>query len=69
MLYVLYALQVQALQAVPLAKVQAGKMLIELDSDLKPDVAKIMEEIIDSNDHLSTVSLLSLLSRQYLLPI
>jgi hypothetical protein len=31
-------------------------MLIELDSDMKPDVAKIMEEIIDSNDHLSTVS-------------
>jgi hypothetical protein len=43
-------------QILPLAKVQAGKMLIELDSDLKPDIAKIMEEIIDSNDHLTMVS-------------
>jgi L-fucose mutarotase/ribose pyranase (RbsD/FucU family) len=44
------------IQGLLLAKVEAGKMLIELDSDLKPDVAKIMEEIIDSNDHLSMVS-------------
>ena len=43
------------LQVLPLDKVQAGKMLIELDSDLKPDVAKIMEEFIDSNDHLTMV--------------
>lgn len=53
-LHVLHVLQVS--QVSPLSKIQAGKMLIELDSDLKPDIAKIMEEIIDSNDHLSTVS-------------
>jgi hypothetical protein len=45
------------LQVLPLDKIQAGKMLIELDSDLKPDVAKIMEEFIDSNDHITMVSL------------
>jgi hypothetical protein len=50
-----FALYCMHLQVLPLDKVQAGKMLIELDSDLKPDIAQIMEEFIDSNDHLTMV--------------
>ena len=43
-------------QDTELLKVQAGKMLIGLDSELKSDVANIMKEIVtDSKDQLSTV--------------
>lgn len=60
-------LHLAKVQDLRLAKVQAGDMLIELDSELKSDVAKIMKDIIaDSNDQPSTVSNFFILNQNIL---